>query len=81
MKNLIISILTLFVVNLVQAQKFKGLDKSPLDMIEFPENRGEKKWARILYSRPQLKGRAYESLVPNGTFSIKEVYAYPATKI
>ena len=42
MKNLIISILTLFVVNLVQAQKFKGLDKSPLDMIEFPENRGEK---------------------------------------
>ena len=66
MKNLIISILTLFVVNLVQAQKFKGLDKSPLDMIEFPENRGEKKWARILYSRPQLKGRAYESLVPNG---------------
>ena len=66
MKNLIISTLTLFILNLVQAQEFKGLDKSPLDMIEFPENRGGKKWARILYSRPQLKGRAYESLVPNG---------------
>jgi hypothetical protein len=48
MKNLIISTLTLFVLNLVQAQEFKGLDKSPLDMIEFPENRGGKKWARIL---------------------------------
>ena len=66
MKNLFILILTLTIVSIVNAQEFKGLDKSPLDMIEYPENRGQGKWVRILYSRPQLKGRAYESLVPNG---------------
>ena len=33
-------------------------------MIEYPGNRGEGKWARILYSRPQLKGRKFESIVP-----------------
>ena len=66
MKNLFISMLTLLIIGLVNAQEFKGLDKSPLDMIEYPENRGQGKWARILYSRPQLKGRAFESLVPDG---------------
>ena len=66
MKNLFILILSLTILSIVNAQEFKGLDKSPLDMIEYPENRGQGKWARILYSRPQLKGRAYESLVPKG---------------
>ncbi|MDC3276645.1 DUF2911 domain-containing protein [Flavobacteriaceae bacterium] len=50
----------------LKAQKFKGLDKSPLDMIEYPGSRGESQWARILYSRPQLKGRDIETLVPDG---------------
>lgn len=56
---------TLMITGL-QAQKYKGLDKSPLDMIEYPGNRGENQWARILYSRPQLKGRDFETLVPDG---------------
>lgn len=49
-----------------QAQEFKGLDKSPLDLIEYPGDRGKSQWVRILSSRPQLKGRAIESLVPEG---------------
>lgn len=67
MKNLITFtfLLTLTITGL-QAQKFKGLDKSPLDMIEYPGNRGQSQWARILYSRPQLKGRDIEALVPDG---------------
>ena len=48
------------------AQKFKGLDKSPLDLIEYPGGRGEAQWARVLYSRPQLNSRSIESLVPEG---------------
>ena len=50
----------------LHAQKFKGLDKSPLDLIEYPGGRGEAQWVRVLYSRPQLKGRSLESLVPEG---------------
>jgi len=42
------------------------LDKSPLDLIEYPGDRGKSQWVRILYSCPQLKGRAIESLVPDG---------------
>ena len=35
-------------------------------MLQSPGNRGESQWARILYSRPQLKGRDIEALVPDG---------------
>ena len=45
MKNLFILILTLTIVSIVKAQEFKGLDKSPLDMIEYPETRGQWRWA------------------------------------
>ena len=48
-----------------QSQEFKGLDKSPMDMIEFP-TQGVIKSLRVLYSRPQLKGRDISKLVPNG---------------
>ncbi|MDA0794770.1 MAG: DUF2911 domain-containing protein [Bacteroidetes bacterium] len=67
MKQLI-SIAFLFFVAIhgIEAQKFKDLDKSPLDLIEYPGTRGEAQWARILYSRPQLNGRAIETLVPEG---------------
>ncbi len=37
-----------------------------MDLIEYPGDRGKSQWLRILYSRPQLKGRAIESLVPEG---------------
>ena len=36
-------------------------------MIEYPtSNKETKKWARVLYSRPQLKGRDIATLVPDG---------------
>ena len=67
MKHLItLTLLFMLAVTGLQAQKFRGLDKSPLDMIEYPGDRGQAQWARILYSRPQLKGRAIESLAPDG---------------
>ena len=51
----------------VSAQEFRGLDKSPLDMIQYPtSNRETQKSIRVLYSRPQLKGRELSKLAPNG---------------
>ena len=66
MKNYTLLIIIFFSFGFVHSQRFKELDKSPLDMIQFPGNRGESQWARILYSRPQLKGREISSLVPEG---------------
>ena len=48
----------------LNAQKFSGLDKSPLDMASFP-SKGDKV-VKIYYSRPQLKGRSLSELTPNG---------------
>ena len=65
MKNLITLSLVLLVGGMLQAQSFRGLDKSPLDMIEYPaSNKETNKLARVLYSRPQLKGRDITTLVP-----------------
>lgn len=51
----------------VEAQEFSELDKSPMDMIEFPSSISQtNKLARILYSRPQLRGRDVSTLVPDG---------------
>ena len=50
----------------VEAQEFSELDKSPMDIIEFPSSISQtNKLARILYSRPQLKGRDLGQLAPN----------------
>ncbi len=51
--------------NGVSAQKFPKLDISPADISLFPR-RGEVKITKIVYSRPQLKGRTVESLTPEG---------------
>jgi hypothetical protein len=48
----------------VNAQKFAGLDKSPMDLASFP-SKGDKV-VKIYYSRPQLKGRSLSELTPNG---------------
>jgi len=48
----------------VNAQKFSGLDKSPMDLASFP-NKGAKV-VKVYYSRPQLKGRSLTELTPNG---------------
>lgn len=51
----------------VNAQKFSGLDKSPMDAASFPTSYKEaNKLIKITYSRPQLKGRDLAKLAPNG---------------
>ena len=50
---------------LTQAQDFKGLDKSPMDRVFYPpSSRVSDKAIVITYSRPQLKGRDLDVLVP-----------------
>ena len=49
----------------VNAQKFPGLDKSPMDVASYPSDyKNSDKVVKIAYSRPQLKGRALETLAP-----------------
>ncbi|NNK71919.1 MAG: DUF2911 domain-containing protein, partial [Flavobacteriaceae bacterium] len=51
----------------VQAQEFPGLDKSPMDAASFPSSyRESNKAIKIVYSRPQLKGRSLDKLAPKG---------------
>ncbi len=50
----------------MSAQKFPGLDKSPLDLAAYP-SRGADKMIKVFYSRPQLKGRTVGTeLAPYG---------------
>ncbi|RED47582.1 DUF2911 domain-containing protein [Seonamhaeicola aphaedonensis] len=70
-KSLIICLLALTFIMLcstnLSAQKFRGLDKSPMDAAAFPASYKEaNKAIRIIYSRPQLKDRDLSSLAPNG---------------
>lgn len=56
----------LFTTN-TYAQKFSDLDVSPLDIASYPSNfRDSNKQIKIIYSRPQLKGRSLDKLAPNG---------------
>jgi hypothetical protein len=66
MKNLLFLLAVLFSTQLFAQQKPTDLDKSPLDVSYYPANfpilkmRGQANGdpaARIIYSRPQLKGR------------------------
>ena len=70
MKKLIsISLLLIAVAfcNEVKAQKFSGLDKSPMDMASFPTDyKVSEKMVRIIYGRPQLKNRSLAELAPTG---------------
>lgn len=65
-------LITLFVFTLAfttfsYAQKFPGMDNSPLDMASYPSDyKISEKVVRISYSRPQLKGRALSELAPKG---------------
>lgn len=50
----------------VQGQKFSGLDKSPLDIASYPSIHDDSNTQiKVIYSRPQLKGRSLNTLVPN----------------
>jgi len=55
----------LFAVN-ANAQKFPGLDKSPMDEALYRADRNAPPLAKVIYSRPQLRGRSLSSLAPNG---------------
>jgi len=51
----------------VNAQKFSELDKSPMDATAFPRDyKISDKLIKIVYSRPQLKGREVSKLAPAG---------------
>ncbi|MEQ3498914.1 DUF2911 domain-containing protein [Tenacibaculum sp. SSH1-16] len=71
MKKSILSIIVLAVAlvfsNEVTAQKFANLDKSPMDAAAFPSSyRISDKKVKVVYSRPQLKGRSLAKLAPMG---------------
>ena len=58
-------IILLISATAIQAQNFRALDKSPMDKAQYPvSHRVNEKVAVITYSRPQLKGRAFEEIVP-----------------
>ncbi len=64
-KQLITTIAFAFLMLLsfnVEAQKFSGLDKSPLDVTYYKTSRNAPPIARVIYSRPQLKGRDANTL-------------------
>jgi len=51
----------------ISAQDFSELDKSPLDIAAHPSSyKDANKQMKIIYSRPQLKGRSLDKLAPNG---------------
>lgn len=69
MKNLLtLTALALFMgFTTINAQEFSGMDASPMDMAAYPSSyRVSDKAVRIIYSRPQLKGRSLSSLAPAG---------------
>ena len=63
----IVFALTLLISTNTNAQNFKALDKSPMDVAAFPSDyQNADKLIKITYSRPQLKNRAISMLAPNG---------------
>ncbi len=64
-KTITFSLLMLISCN-IQAQDFPDLDKSPMDAATFPGNyKVSDKLIKVVYSRPQLKGRTLSKLAPN----------------
>jgi len=58
---------TMLFANEMMAQDFSGLDKSPMDAAAFPSSyKITDKAVRIIYGRPQLKGRSMSELAPSG---------------
>ncbi|WP_347173268.1 DUF2911 domain-containing protein [Polaribacter uvawellassae] len=65
---LVIALFTIAVLfsNETTAQKFPGLDKSPADIAIKRESRNAPPTVKVIYSRPQLKGRSLSKLAPQG---------------
>lgn len=60
-------VLTMVFTTNATAQKFPGLDKSPADIASQPSTyKISEKNIRVVYSRPQLKGRLIKDLAPAG---------------
>lgn len=65
-----ILLIAIFAITLISsteaiAQGFKGLDKSPMDAAAYPSSyKISDKVVKVVYSRPQLKGRALSKLAP-----------------
>ena len=58
--------LTLIFSYTANAQKFPDLDPSPMDAATYPSSyKVSEKTIKIIYSRPQLKGRDLSKLAPN----------------
>ncbi len=65
--SLVILAFTVFTSADVYAQKFKKLDKSPMDAASYPSSyKKSDKLVKVIYSRPQLKGRDLSKLIPEG---------------
>ena len=78
MKNLFFIILLICATH-TYSQNFKGLDKSTMDRVFYPvPNRVTDKAVVITYSRPQLRGRNLEDVVP--TYKIWRTGANEATE-
>ena len=74
------TLLFVFTATLSFAQKFKGLDKSPMDRVAYPtSNRVTDKAIVVTYSRPQLNGRDVSAIVP--TYEVWRTGANEATEI
>jgi hypothetical protein len=57
--------ITLLSATVTYAQKWKKIDVSPMDAATFPDNwRESNKVLKVVYGRPQLKGRDLEKLAP-----------------
>ena len=89
MKKTLLTLITIAFISLsAHAQEFPGLDASPMDVAFFPSNtpwsdlRGEDyvpAKLKVVYSRPQLKGRDMMSKMTNG--KIWRMGANEATEI
>jgi len=70
MKNVLtlaLMVCAMIFTSTISAQEFSGMDKSPMDMASYPADyKISDKAVRVIYSRPQLKGRSMEELAPAG---------------
>lgn len=70
MKNLLtltLMVCTMVFTSAAFGQEFSGMDKSPMDQASYPSDyKISDKAVRVIYSRPQLKGRSMEELAPAG---------------
>lgn len=63
----IICLIAMISTATITAQKFDGLNKSPMDAASYPSHwKKSDKVVKVIYSRPQLKGRKLSKLAKNG---------------